>query len=127
MSVAMDEQSRLRQFYLRCLLAVGILWGFLPLIMLPFVFRGANDSSLDVLAAVLNGFTILPASVLAFWHRRVACIWLTINAVFVVSRMDLSRVREYGAGSIIGVMGSVLLAILLDAAEARGWPGALEK
>jgi hypothetical protein len=124
----MTEESRLQQFWLRCLLAVGIIWGIIPLITLLFITRGHADSTLDVWAAVLNGLTIFPASMLAFWHRRPACVWLTVNAGLIFTSMTLFvfRTHEYRVGSIIGAGVSVLLAVLLDVAEARRWPGALD-
>lgn len=78
----MDEKPGLQQFWHRSLLVMGILWGIIPLVTLPFIIRGTNDSSLDILAAISNGLTIFPASVLAFWHRRIACVWLSINGIF---------------------------------------------
>lgn len=85
------------------------------------------DTPIDAWAAISNGLTILPASLLAFWHRRVACVWLTINAALVVSAMTSFALRnhEYHTGSIIGAGVSALLAVLLDVTEYRRWPGAL--
>lgn len=125
---AMTEKARLQQFWLRCLLAVGVMWGIIPLITLPFITRGNTDSTLDVWAAVVSALTVFPASVLAFWWRRPACIWLTINAGLVATSMTLFILRnhEYRVGSIIGVAVSVLLAVLLDTMEIRRWPGALD-
>jgi len=125
----MDDQSRLRQLYLRFVLSIGIVWGLIPLIMLPFTFRGSDDSTFNTLSVVLNSLTVLPSSVLAFWHRRVACVWLTINAILLVSSLSswLLRTHDYQIGAIIGCGGSVLLAIYLDVAEARRWPTALDR
>jgi hypothetical protein len=125
----MDEKSRLRQFWLRFLLAFGILWGTIPLITVPFVFQGTNDSTFDVLAAVCNGLTILPACILAFWHRRVACIWLTLNGAMLVSVLTsfARRTHEHILQAVIGVAVPVLIAICLDFMEMRHWPGALDR
>jgi uncharacterized membrane protein len=105
------------------------MWGFIPLISLPFISRGARDSTLDIWAVVVNSLTIFPACVLAFWHRRLACVWLTINAGLVVTSMTfyVLRTHQYRVGSIVGTMVSVLLAVLLDLAEVRRWPGALDR
>lgn len=123
----MDEKVRLRQFWLRCLFALGLFWGLIPLITLPFITRGAGDSTLDVLAAVSNGLTLLPASILGFWHRRVACVWLTANASIVAASVVayILRNHEYRVGNMIGASVSVLLALILDMTEARRWPPAL--
>ena len=123
------EKSRLRQFWLRCLLAAGIFWGLIPLITLPFITRGAADSALDVWAAVSNGLTLLPASILGFWHRRVACLWLTVNGGLVAAAVAtyILRNHEYRVGNMIGAAISVLIAVLLDSTEARRWPPALSQ
>ena len=71
MTNTMDERSRLRQFWLRVLLAFGIFWGTIPLISVLFIFRGKNDSAFDVLAAVSNSLTVFSGkhpSVLASAH-----------------------------------------------------------
>ena len=126
-ATSMDDILRLRQFWLRCLLAFGMMWGVIPLITLAFITRGMNDSSLDVWAAVSNGFTIFPASLLAFWHRRVACIWFMINGILVVTSMIsfMIRTHELRIGSIFGAIVSALLCIVLTAMEIRRWPDAL--
>lgn len=69
------------------------------------------------------------ASLQPFWHRRTACVWLTINAGLVVTSMTsyVLRTHQYRVGSIIGAMVSALLAVLLDMAEVRRWPGALDR
>jgi hypothetical protein len=125
----MDERSRLRQFWLRVLLALGLLWGTVPLITVPFVFRGANDSTFDVLVAVFNCLTILPACILAFWHRRMACIWLTFNGAMLATAVALSvrRIHQYDLRAIVGIFVPVLIAICLDFTEAKHWPGALDQ
>jgi hypothetical protein len=80
----MDDKSSQQRFLLRVLLLEGLVWGVVPLITLPFITRGSQESSFDVWAVIVNGVTVTPASALAFWHRRIACIWLTINGVLVV-------------------------------------------
>jgi hypothetical protein len=124
-----DEKLRLRQFWLRVLLALGMLWGTGIFIMVPLVFRGANDTSFDVFAAVFNGLTILPACALAFWHRRVACIWLSANAATVVIAATswMGRTREFPVGPVIGVAVSVFVALCLDYMELWRWPAALQR
>ena len=125
----MDNQSKLLQFYLRFVLAIGIIWGTMPFIMTLFIFRGSDDTSFDMLAGVLDCLTVLPASVLAFWHRRVACVWLTVNAVTLVSALAswTLRTHSYKISAIISCGVSVALAIFLDVAEIRRWPSALDK
>lgn len=122
----MDVRSGERQLWLRLLLALGIMWGFVPLITVMFVFRGAKDSTFDAFATVFNSLTILPACILAFWHRRTACVWLTINGAFLVGAFA-PRVRELDKGAVVTLMGSVLIAICLDFTELKHWPSPLDR
>jgi len=124
-----DENFERRQFLLRTLLVIGLLWGFLPFITVPFITRGANDTYFDVCASVVNSLTILPASALAFWHRRIACVWLSVNgAMLAVALVNfLLRTHQYHAGMIAQVAGPIALALCLDIMEARGWPPAVNR
>jgi hypothetical protein len=126
---ANEQKSRNRQFWLRVLLTVGILWGFLPFVMAPFITRGANDTSYDIFASILNSLTILPACALAFWHRRIACVWLSGNAVVLAIALAtfIQRTGKFDSMMIAEVAGPVLFALLLDFVEARRWPPAVEK
>lgn len=120
----MDDPAQTRQFWLRVLLTVGMLWGFLPFIMVPFITKGVHDSTFDIAASILNSLTVLPASVLAFWHRRIACVWLSVNAVVLATALAtyLWRTGNFNGLMIAEVAGPVLIALCLDAVEARHWP-----
>jgi Na+-driven multidrug efflux pump len=124
-----DERPLFRQFWLGVLLALGILWGTGIFVTVPLVFRGANDTSFDVFASVFNGLTILPACALAFWHRRVACIWLSVNAAMVAIAMisSIARTREFSLVAMVGAAVSVCVALCLDYMELWRWPTALER
>lgn len=127
--VAFDERSRARQFWLRVLLTIGLLWGFLPFVMAPFITKGANDTYYDIFASVLNSLTILPACALAFWHRRIACAWMTVNAVVLAIALTtfIQRTGKLETMMMVEVAGPVLFALCLDFVEARRWPPAVEK
>jgi hypothetical protein len=124
-----EEKSRMRQFWLRVLLVLGLLLGGMPFITAPLAFGGMNETPLDVFAAVFNGFTVLPACALAFWHRRGACIWLTVNAATMVTAISLNmeRTRHFNLGALIGAAGPVFVALCLDYMELRRWPAALNR
>ncbi|HEV2323991.1 MAG TPA: hypothetical protein VGS10_08570 [Terracidiphilus sp.] len=124
-----DDKARMRQFWLRTLLVIGILWGFLPFVMTPFITRGAKDTTFDIVASVMNSLTILPACALAFWHRRIACIWLSVNAVVLAVALAtfIRRTGQADSMMIVEVAGPILFALCLDFAEARRWPAAVEK
>ncbi len=123
----MDEKTLLRRFYLRTFLVAGMLLGGMPFIMTPLVLKGISVGFPNVFAAACNGLSVLPASALAFWHRRIACIWLTVNAaVQVVGWARLWHTgRPFDAGGLFGMGGSIALAICLDFMELRRWPSAL--
>jgi hypothetical protein len=123
----MDEKALLRRFNLRCLLVAGMLIGGMPFIMTPVVLRGMSEAYPNLYAAIFNGLTVLPASALAFWHRRIACIWLSLNAIIlVVAWAGMTHTgREFHIGGLLGMCGSIGLALCLDYMELRRWPGAL--
>ena len=123
----MDQKARGRQFWLRVFLVIGMLWGFLPFIMTPFITKGTYDTSFDILASILNSLTILPACALAFWHRRVACVWLSINGALLTMALA-TYIRRTGKADVlmtVEVAGPVLIALCLDYFEARRWPPAV--
>lgn len=127
----MNEQSRMQVFYVRTVLAVGVLWGaFLLVQLLVFALTpGSKGSPLDSLAVVVNCLSVFPACVLGFWHRRMACAWLAANAIFIAAttaRFTL-HTNHYDWGLILGVLFSVALAVCLVVIEARQWPGALAR
>lgn len=125
----MDEKARLRQFYLRCLLLAGILWSGMPFLTAPLVNRGIAHPPLAVMASIFGCASLLLASVLGFWHRRVACVWLSLSALALLAAMAASArsgspFRSY---ETIGVAGSIVIALCLDWMEFARWPGALDK
>lgn len=125
----MDQSLRLQQFYLRSLLVAGMLWGGMPFVTGPLVAQGTGQSHFAIVAALFSSFSILPACALAFWHRRIACVWLTANAlaIFAVWLDSVRSGRLINITESIGILGSIALAAILDYMELRHWPGALQK
>lgn len=128
-AVAVDQKTEMRRFWLRTLLVVGILWGFMPFVLAPFITKGPSDTYFDIVASIVNSLTILPACTLAFWHRRIACVWLSVNAVIIGVALAtfIHRTGKFEAMMIVEVIGPILIALLLDVLEAQRWPPALEK
>jgi uncharacterized membrane protein YadS len=95
----------------------------------PFIFRGTNDTGFDISVVVLNSLTILPASILAFWHRRAASIWLSLNALLLV--LDLlsliHRENRPASSALVGILVPILLATFLSYMEVKNWPNALNR
>jgi hypothetical protein len=123
----MDEKALLRRFNLRCLLVAGMLLGGMPFITAPLVLAGMSAGYPNLAGAVFNGLTVLPAAALAFWHRRAACFWLTVNAgVLVVCwAWAMHKGRPFDLVGVLETCGSIALAVCLDWMELRGWPTAL--
>ena len=128
-AIATNPKTEMRRFWLRTLLAIGILWGFMPFVLTPFITKGPADSYFDIAASILNSLTILPACALAFWHRRIACVWLSVNAVIIGAALArfIHRTGKFETMMIVEVAGPILFALLLDVIEALRWPAALEK
>jgi hypothetical protein len=122
-----DEKPRMQQFWLRALLVVGLLWGGMPFLTLPLVLMGVVAAPFGMLVALVNGLTVAPACTLAFWHRRVACGWLSLNAVMCGIAIALS---EHKTGdryfvAMTSLAGSIAIAVCLDFMEIRHWPAAV--
>ena len=113
------------------LLAIGLLWGTSLLVqLLAFVITGGRDASLLAQFAHLsNSLTLAPVCFLAFWRRRMACVWLVFNGLLVaVSVIDAAlRTHQYPLEPIATAAIPVLLAVCLVTMEMRRWPGALER
>jgi len=125
----MDQTSRLRQFWLRVLLTVGLLWGTMPPIAIAFVIADWKGPIFVLAAQIFNAFTILPACALAFWHRRTACIWLSINAVLAAAALAfcIPNPRLLNLPEMTALAGPLIIAVWLDFMEIKGWPGALAR
>ena len=125
----MDEKSRLRQYWLRVLLAIGLLWGTMPPITIALVILGWGGPRFVISALVFNAFTVLPACVLAFWHRRVACVWLSIDGVLAVMALcaSVGHPQTLDMPQMAALAGPPIIAGILDFMEIKRWPGALDR
>lgn len=125
----MDEKARLRQFYLRFFLAVAMLWGALPFITVPFLGVSSSNGSLARIAAIFSCVTVLPACVLAFWRRGIACAWLTGNAVLLLAALagSLRPAHRLPIGGVVEFGGAIAIAAWLDWVQMKGWPPALDR
>ena len=110
------------------LLAIGMLWGFLPFVMTPFITKGVNDTNFDIFASVLNSLTVLPACALGLRYRRIACAWLSVDALILGTALVtfIARTGKFETAMILEVAGPIAIALCLDIVEARRWPAALE-
>jgi hypothetical protein len=88
---------------------------------------------LEVLALIVFSISVLPASILAFWHRREASAWLLLAGV-VALVLVLTEQHALGARGIPPDYGSDYLFVIPLAlgvfgvlTEAKGWPSLLER
>jgi hypothetical protein len=90
---------------------------------------GVIAAPFGLFVTIVNGVIVAPACTLAFWHRRSACIWLSLNAVVVGMAIALMKPQtsEVYLDGTIGLAGSVLIALCLDFMEIRRWPPALNR
>lgn len=125
----MDARSDDRQFWLRFLLVIGMLLGAMSLLTLPVVLAGWSGSALGRFVTLFSGLTVFPACALAFWFRRLACLWLTANATLVIAAemMPGQHIRGLDLGSIASFVIPVAIALCLDYTAIRHWPTALNR
>jgi len=124
------EKDDRRRLVSRILFSLGMLWGIVPMVSLPvmiFMIGGPQPSDL-ALAGLFNGLTVLPASALAFWKRRLASWWLIADA-FVVAMVGLNHLSNPATRGLELTM-AVLVPGLVGAfglySERSGWPALLD-
>lgn len=124
-----DGKDPLRQYWLRVLLAIGLLWGTMPPITIAFVILGWSGPVFVLGAMIFNAFTVLPACALAFWHRRAACVWLTVNGILAAAALAITfeHPNLLSVPEMAALGGPVVVAALLDFMEIKGWPGAVNR
>ena len=131
-----EEREDLRRFWGRVVFALGMGVGMLPFAAPPGAIStlGQHDAILEVVALIAFSVTVLPASVLAFWHRRAASLWLLLVGVgtatlVIVEQHSLAATRGiapdyYSDYLFVGPLGLALFGILT---EWKGWPRLLER
>jgi cation transport ATPase len=81
--ISEDEKEEMRRFWGRVVFSLGMLAGMTPMAVPPLAVSnlGMHTAMLEVLALIVFSVSVLPASVLAFWHRREATAWLLLAGV----------------------------------------------
>lgn len=127
----MNEKQRSRQFNLRVLLVIGLLWGgaLLVQLLLYLATRGSAPPSLAARAFVVNCLTVGPASLIAFWFRRIACVWMILDAVLaaIAAFHTAPGAPTYGPVVVVSPLVPILLAAALIFTQLRRWPAALTR
>lgn len=135
-AITPEEREDLRRFWGRVVFAVGMGVGMLPFAAPPGAIStlGEHDAMLEVLALIAFSVTVLPASVLAFWHRRAASLWLLLvgvatAALVITEQHSLAAMRGitpdyYSDYLFVGPLGLALFGIIT---EWKGWPPLLDR
>ena len=75
---------------------VGIVYGLLMFVEVPFLALGGGFSVLGDLAFCVNGLSVLPVCILGFWFRRTACACLAANALLTAVGLALGKMIQAG-------------------------------
>ncbi len=134
--ITAEEREDLRRFWGRVVFALGMGVGMLPFAAPPGAIStlGEHEAMLEVAALIAFSVTVLPASVLAFWHRRAASLWLLLvglatAALVIAEQHALAAGRGiapdlYSDYLFAGPLGLALFGIIT---EWKGWPPLLDR
>jgi hypothetical protein len=133
--ISPEEKEDLRRFWGRVVFVLGMLVGMFPMAVPPLAISslGGHTARLEVLALIVFSVSVLPASILAFWHRREALAWLLLAGV-AAAALVLTEQHALAARGIAPDYGSDYLFVLPLAlgifgivTEWGGWPPLLER
>ncbi len=134
-AIGEEERQDLQRFWGRVAFVLGMGAGLFPLAVPPLAVSslGEHTAMLEVLALIVFSVSVLPASVLAFWHRREAAAWLLLAGVAAAALM-LTEQHVLAARGIASDYGSDYLFVLPLAlglfgilTEWKSWPPLLER
>lgn len=133
--VTAEERQELRRFWGRVVFTAGMVAGLLPFAIPPIAISslGQQTARLEVVALVAFSVTVLPASIVAFWHRRLASLWLLLAGLLAAAALlaeqhafSVARTMtpDYASDYLFAV--PLLLAIFGIFTEWKGWPPLLD-
>ena len=134
-AISEEEKQELRRFWGRVVFAIGLGAGMFPMAVPPLALSnlGEHTAMLEMLALIVFSVSVLPASVLAFWHRRTASAWLLLAGVMTAA-LVLTEQHVLGAHGTAPDYGSDYLFVIPLAlglfgifTEWKGWPPLLER
>lgn len=134
-AVSIEEREDLRRFWGRVVFFLGMLAGMTPMAVPPLALSslGAQTAMLEVLALMAFSVSVLPASILAFWQRRLATAWLLLAgvaaAVLVLTEQHVLAARgiarDYGSDYLFVI--PLALGAFGIFTEASRWPSLLDR
>ena len=100
---------------MKVIIGFGSIWGLFALgltLISSFTFE-SNDTTPEIAAIALYGLTILPASILSIWYRKIAACWLIalspIAAFGFLYQIAMQVNRAKSVGLLIGDLVGLLL------------------
>jgi len=134
-AISEEEKEDLRRFWGRVVFVLGMMAGMFPMAVPPLAVSnlGEHTAILEVLALIAFSVSVLPASILAFWHRREASAWLLLTGV-AAAALVLTEQHVLGTRGIAPDYGSDYLFVLPLAlgvfgmvTEWKDWPALLDR
>ena len=114
----------------RAVFGAGVVFGLLPLLSTPLLFLGGSGSTPFADGTLLLiCLSVMPASLLAFWFRSAAALWLGITALASGVALLFGRlyVPDHGDTSLVFAVSSMVMGSFAALAELRRWPPALQR
>lgn len=126
------QQVRLRRFWGAAIFSLGTLWGFANFVYFPIAALTSivGSSWLEVFIILAGGLLTFAASILAFYHRRIASRFLlsggVILLVFAIGGQAIFTLSARGIPNLLLLFLSGAIAILLglfgSITDRKGWP-----
>ena len=127
-----DQQVRLRRFWGVAIFSLGTLWGLANCVYFPIAALTSiiGSSWLEVFIILAGGALTFAASVLAFFHRRIASLFLlcggAILLLLAISGQYAPAVSTSGIPNLILLFLSGAVAVSLGVfgaiTDRKGWP-----
>lgn len=126
------QQVRLRRFWGAAIFSLGTLWGLANLVYFPVAALTSivGSSWLEVCIILAGGLLTFAASVLAFYHRRIASRFLLAGGIFLLLLAGGGQVifplSTRGIPNLLLLFLSGMVAISLGLfgaiTDRKGWP-----
>lgn len=133
--ISAEEREDLRRFWGRVVFALGMGAGLFPFAVPPLALSslGRHTAMLEFPALIVFSVTVFPASVTAFWRRRLASAWLLAAGVLILAAVlaeqhALSATRgiapDYGSDYLF--VFPLALGVFGIFTEWKRWPRLLQ-
>jgi hypothetical protein len=127
-----DQKVRLRRFWGTAIFSLGALWGLANCVYFPIAALTSivGSSWLEVFIILAGGGLTLAGSVLAFYHRRIASLFLLCGGMVLlllaIGGQYIPAVNTHGILNLLLLFLSGAVAIFLGLfgaiTDRKGWP-----